>query len=344
MNEIFSNETEFRNSVPKLYLILNRRISSKSKKRWWEFPNVRNLAFYRGSNEKLLSPRTSDHNSFALDTKKHVIKGTNTAIIANEHDIRHCQSILNSKLADYWYDQYGFGYHGSETKKYEPQKVKKYSLPILKTPDENLIKLANERNKLTINFQSLIRNNTFTTFLQDNRFQALEFKNLGNITNVYIDSKAMLLHLDYFRNIVVDNHKLKIELKGNFLNLTFSNSTVQQWVKLILESISEEDIKSLNTNQNLNSITKKFRKIRIPWVNEIAILESHIQKWIQKQSELDNIAALIEFLDRIIDRYVYSVYELSEEQINEIEEYYSNLNSSPLPSMDRVYEFLKTQT
>ncbi|TFG24767.1 MAG: hypothetical protein EU532_12270 [Promethearchaeota archaeon] len=149
LNDKFDNIKVLREACPHIYKILDSRIKNK-KKKWWEFPNVRNLEWFLKSGNKLLIARTSNHNSFALDSQNHLIKGTNSALISLKLDIKYCLGILNSKLADYYYQEYGYSYHGGTTKKYEPQKVKNYMIPIKIVPEEkqkiisNLVDELNE--------------------------------------------------------------------------------------------------------------------------------------------------------------------------------------------------------
>ena len=150
LNDRFDNSEDLKKMCPNIYEILDHRITEKENK-WWEFPNVRNLQLFLQSDNKLLIARTSNRNSFALDSKKHIIKGTNTALVSLKLDIKYCLGILNSKLADYFYQEYGYSYHGGTTKKFEPQKVKKYMIPIKKINQERqqiISRLVNNLNNL----------------------------------------------------------------------------------------------------------------------------------------------------------------------------------------------------
>jgi hypothetical protein len=54
-------------------------------------------------------------------------------IISKLIDPRFVLAILNSKLSDFLYSYFGFEYHGGKTKKYEPEKAKKFLVPIKKS-------------------------------------------------------------------------------------------------------------------------------------------------------------------------------------------------------------------
>ena len=145
VNGLFNNEDDFKNGCPYFYEILSELLDT-DKKKWWEFPNTRNLDKYRDFTEKLLSPRTSSKNSFAYDSKRHVIKGTNSAIISKRLPIKYILGILNSKLATFFYKEYGFSYHGTSMK-FEPANIKDYMIPIIitdKSLEERVIQLVDK--------------------------------------------------------------------------------------------------------------------------------------------------------------------------------------------------------
>jgi hypothetical protein len=148
-NDIESEEI-FRTEYPNLYKTLKEKLKT-NKKCWWHFPNIRNFELIKNYPVKLLSPRTASKPSFALDTKRSVFKGTNTMIISKKMDIKYILGILNSELSDFWYSNFGYEYHGGKTKKYEPDKTKKYSIPIKIVSEKEqhyLIDLVNKINSL----------------------------------------------------------------------------------------------------------------------------------------------------------------------------------------------------
>ena len=116
---------------------------SQDSQKWWDFPNIRNFKLIKESKKKLIAPRTAEHNSFALDESKSVFKGTNTMIVSKNIPTLYLLGILNSKLSNYWYSNYGISYHGAYMK-FEPSLVKNHSLPILfvKEKESDIINLV----------------------------------------------------------------------------------------------------------------------------------------------------------------------------------------------------------
>jgi hypothetical protein len=140
------SERELAATCPNLHAILRSRLDP-ARPGWWQFPNVRNLDVIASTPEKILAPRTASTPCFALDDRKSVFKGTNTMIVPKRLNARYVVGVLNSKLAAFWQDTFGFGYHGGIAKKLEPSKVRKTLLPI-KVPSaterDGLITLVNE--------------------------------------------------------------------------------------------------------------------------------------------------------------------------------------------------------
>ncbi|MBN2153299.1 MAG: N-6 DNA methylase [Candidatus Lokiarchaeota archaeon] len=144
-NSILS-ERVLEEGYPGLYSVLKRRLDT-GKPFWWHFPNVRNLGPIANTREKVLAPRTAATPCFALDDRRSVFKGTNTMIIPKRLDARYVVGVLNSKLAAFWQQAFGFGYHGGAAKKLEPSKARKTLMPVsIPSPEagEGLAALVNE--------------------------------------------------------------------------------------------------------------------------------------------------------------------------------------------------------
>ncbi|MHA1681213.1 MAG: Eco57I restriction-modification methylase domain-containing protein [Promethearchaeota archaeon] len=145
LNEI-DDESLLEEDFPNLHSILARRILEREGK-WWHFPNVRNFNLIKKSREKILSPRTSKRPRFALDLERCVIKGTNAMIVSKKMPTRYVLGILNSSLSEFWFDAFGYNYHGGKVRKYEPAKIKKHAIPIAKGDGERvsaIIKIVDE--------------------------------------------------------------------------------------------------------------------------------------------------------------------------------------------------------
>ncbi len=147
------SERELESALPNLHAILKERLDT-GKPHWWHFPNVRNLGAIIGTPEKVLAPRTAAAPCFALDDRRSVFKGTNTMIIPKKLDARYVVGVLNSRLAAFWQDAFGFGYHGGATKKLEPSKARKTLMPVRIPSPEARDGLVNLVNKMIAKVES----------------------------------------------------------------------------------------------------------------------------------------------------------------------------------------------
>jgi len=124
-----SSEKALRKEFPNLYRLLSKRLD-RNRQLWWHFPNIRNFELTKACATKILVPRTASQPSFALDRNKTVFKGTNTMIISKAISPVYVLAVLNSRLSDFWYTHFGYEYHSGKTKKYEPDKARRYLIPM----------------------------------------------------------------------------------------------------------------------------------------------------------------------------------------------------------------------
>ncbi len=125
----FATFDEFAAECPRLSGLLADRIDVKVPG-WWRFPNIRNEGLFKTTTAKILTPRTANKPTFALDDKKHVFKGTNTMIVSKILNPKYVLGVLNSEISLFWHHQYSFGYHGGMVRKFEPAKVRLSSIPV----------------------------------------------------------------------------------------------------------------------------------------------------------------------------------------------------------------------
>lgn len=179
-----SSEEELKNKYGEIYEILSNRLS-KNKKDWWHFPNIRNFELIKKYHSKILSPRTAKISSFTIDNNRSVFKGTNTMVISKSLPLKYVLGILNSSLSNFWYSKFGFNYHGGASKKYEPDKTKRFSIPIKISNDTKISELVDKL--FVINKKILSIGNNQTT-----EKQRLEEE--SKLVNVEIDELVYKLY------------------------------------------------------------------------------------------------------------------------------------------------------
>ena len=349
-NDLYETEDDFRRVCPNLYQILNNNIEEKSDN-WWEFMNVRNLSKYRDSDIKILCPRTSNRNSFAIDTRKHIIKGTNSVIVSRNLNPYYCLGILNSKLADFWYQEYGFEYHGGETKKYEPAKVKDYTIKIFRAPDTEQISVVELVKELTLytrvfkEFQKI-----WDTYLRDEGIEEKELKtiiskdktaiNEGRTDETWTISVSIY---PYANNPLLEEVFDNFEILGKddvILRIYGVRDTIQTLVLELkfhtneLRSIVFLDIlRWFNSNLQFRTLREIYEKIKISvikpntWENSPSLINQTYHRfntWLNNEGITLRITDIIEIyhhiqeLDYEIDARIFRLYGLNNRQVNTI--------------------------
>ena len=235
LNDEFGTEQEFQMECPKLYKLLKNKGLKTNKKFWWEFPNIRNLNIYKTKVPKIISPRVSTTNRFALDFNKTIIKGTNSIVISKNLSYFYLLGLFNSKLANFWYQNFGFQYHGDTSRKFEPAKLKKYFLPIINEENE-LISLFSE-----VLFKIKIKNLEAFFQIEKKIKQIIDllifehyFKHkIGlNISNYLKTSYSEWL--DKLSNLTSDYTAEDLNLIGKFLNKLSNDPSYQEKINHIL--------------------------------------------------------------------------------------------------------------
>jgi adenine-specific DNA-methyltransferase len=248
----FSDEKVLAKTSPNLYKILSKRIGKK-RGMWWHFPNIRNYELIKKYPIKILSPRTAEWNSFSVDDDKSVFKGTNTMIISKKLDSFYVVGILNSLLSNFWYSNFGYDYHGGKSKKYEPDKTKNYSIPIIECENDKQkkieISIINNVKKIMIIINGI--RSIYLSFRKSlsnkpipepkackfgHYFDNYELYNMDRETSAKINQiKAKILSL----NITEEGDKLVIYMT----NYNEEQNQIWENVKAVKLTIKDEDIR-----------------------------------------------------------------------------------------------------
>ena len=248
----FQDEKEIKSNFPNLYKTLAKNISKKTDN-WWHFPNIRNYELIKKFRIKLLSPRTAEWNSFSIDTDKSVFKGTNTMIISKDLDPYYVAGILNSILGDFWYANFGYEYHGGKSKKYEPDKTKNYSIPIIipqtkvhenlkesiKSNVKKIVDLIGNNRLIYKHFNQALSNQTISDtkycklahYFENYELYEMQRETSGRINEI----KAKILSL----NIKEEGDKLVIYMTN------YNEEQKQLWnnIKALTLTIKDEDVR-----------------------------------------------------------------------------------------------------
>ena len=349
-------EQSLRTDYPGIFRILTGRIAHREGN-WWMFRNIRNLPLIQTAALKLLSPRTAPINSFALDDRHSVIKGTDTFIYSDTIDIRYILGILNSRLGSYWYAHFGQDYHLGESMRYEPDKVNLYSIPIRIPQNEeqttSIVELVGKLNRLyemmneiKKRFEeilqtatSIARLSTFGRYFDHSTefdFSKVVFNAIntvrGKIMELRILSSRTRIEItgSYLRegdNTIVENQRL--------IELSFTDENICEFFTLALEEAI--DIKPRNCEILLDML-KRLIKINVYHENYelnkrtilgmISNLKSSTRDlWIDVTgasfSRYQDIKHEIDIVESSLNALVYALYDLSPDEIQLVEQYWS---------------------
>ncbi|MFW5928092.1 MAG: Eco57I restriction-modification methylase domain-containing protein [Thermoplasmatota archaeon] len=251
LNE-FNNLKDAKDKIPRLvkWLEPHQDKLKNDHDDWWMFPRERNFDKLKDNKEKLLTPRTSDINSFALDKKGVLFKGTNSFIYSKCNiSNKALLGVLNSKLLTCWYTVKGSDYHGSN--RYEPGKVKK--LPI-KIQGDELEHIKNLVNSVTKKKEEM--------FEEKSNF-------LAWISGIW--------------DVEIEDLKLKTSL------LEYWKYDFDEMLRVVRKNRSsiQKNTRSELFEKNLKEKWQKSMDVLIPLMEEIQELENEIDAFVFKLYDLD---------------------------------------------------------
>lgn len=85
-----------------------------------------------------------------------------------------------------------------------------------------------------------------------------------------------------------------------------------------LEKLTEEQLAEINLYSG--NILDKVLQITIPDYDKPEVVRKIVNEWNQLQTEIEELEGKIESTDKIIDKMVYELYGLNEEEIKIVEQ------------------------
>jgi hypothetical protein len=291
--------------------------------KWYEIQDVSD--YYKELEKtKIVYPEiASQSNSFALDKEKLYIDKTAFFITSNNiSELKYLLGILNSKLFRFigknTMRKVGSGVQLSKTFMKEICiKDSENKIPIIKIIDKILEfnnELGEKRNKkfkdmvvkylsssgLTIN--NIINNSNFINEIYSGRASKIRNYTVNintNIVTIYLDKSS----------------------SGKYEVLKFEegNRYKRQYLKYYLENLTDEELAEIDDKYSGN-ILKKTLQIEIPDYDKKHVVKKVVKEWENLQQEIKDLENEINKIDRGIDRMVYKLYDLTEDEIQIVEE------------------------
>lgn len=351
----YDNENIVKQKFPNLYRKISGKIELKNGK-WWHFPNIRNFDLIKNNDIKILSPRTAESNSFALDDNKLIFKGTNAMIISKKINPYYVIGILNSSLGNFWYSNFGYDYHGGKSKKYEPGKTKKYSIPILNPTSKEdkivskiisknvkkIIDLIKKKNEIIKVFKTVLKNQTINNLdyckfgKYFDKYESYEFsRETFNKIN-QIKAKITRFFVEEINNKIViyvsfiDEESNEIIEKIKAVEITVDNEILRKFLYFSFRDVNEN---KKNNVFGKGIILDKIREVYIPYfvVNSETNsekIENLMNEFNSKTEELwknydgENFNTYTEIEDELnkkdkeIDSLVFEIYNIRDKYQN----------------------------
>ena len=105
--------------------------------------------------------------------------------------------------------------------------------------------------------------------------------------------------------------------KYELMKFQVNNKYQRQYIKLYLENFTEEQLEA--ANEFSGSLPKKILQIEIPDYNKYNVVRKVVNEWNKLQNEITELEDKIEKTDNEIDQMVYDLYDLTDEEIEIVE-------------------------
>ncbi len=192
------------------------------------------------------------------------------------------------------------------------------------TPDQQkpIITLVEKIITLKKKLHDELEKRTFRDIAKKHGFG---IKKLWEIAQISSDSNARKLDKKYLEGIRKERNKLTQEEELVFfvgkkkLFIKPEKDYLLDFIGLYLTNLTKEEMEELNEKYGELKIVEKMKQIEVPEVDEETAVAA-IQEWMMLQTEIEETTMLIERVDRGIDRLVYDLYGLTEEEVKTVEE------------------------
>lgn len=289
---------------------------------WW---NLRACNYYDYFKEdKIVYPETTQSSTaFAYDNGNYYIDKTAFMINSNNKDeLKFLIIILNSKLLRFYMNKsvrnVGNGFQLS--------KMFIENLPIKQFQGD---KKTLEKGKILVNYHRKIEENKKISFHEILNKYCSDFskslkgvlKNSSFVNKVYLGRASKIRNYKVNINTNIVTIYLDKSSSGKYEVLKFEedNRYKRQYLKYYLENLTDEQLAEIDDKYSGN-ILKKTLQIEIPDYNKEHVVKKVVQEWENMQQEIKDLKNEINKIDREIDQMVYNLYNLTEDEIQIVEE------------------------
>jgi hypothetical protein len=287
---------------------------------WWE---LRPCEYYEQFKKpKIIYRDISEKLAFCYDNENMYFN--NTVYFLNRGN-KYLLALLNSKLINYYYKNISSSLGRNASRAFNIF-VERLPIPILnKIESQKFEKGANrigelynvldEKNCTSFSELMKIYSSTNANFL-DEIVKEADFSN-----KIYSGraSKIRNYTVNINTNIVTIYLDKSSSGKYEVLKIEEDNRYKRQYLKYYLENLTDGQLAEIDDKYSGN-ILKKTLQIEIPDYNKKHVVKKVVQEWEALQHEIKDLEDEIDKIDRGIDKMVYSLYDLTEDEIQIVEE------------------------
>jgi len=267
----------------------------------------------------------------AVDEEGFVFVGI-YGINQDEFDVYFLSSIINSTLIQ-WFFKYKNPSIKVSGEYFSVNSPHLKQLPLPMNEDEEytkIIRFARNISFLKKYLHDELEKISFNNIVKKNITNAISFNKIVQITT---SSNAKKLDKKYFTNLESNGEKLVLTVGTKKISLIPKDRELVQFIETFLREMTSEEVDLLNEKHPEYTIKDKLKKLSFPDVS-IKTVDKILKEWEEHKIEILKTEDEIERIDRVIDRMVYNLYELTEEEIkiveksvwgNEFEEIYDKL-------------------
>ncbi|MCF8002579.1 MAG: Eco57I restriction-modification methylase domain-containing protein [Halanaerobiales bacterium] len=294
--------------------------------KWYEIQDE--TAYHQNfEKEKIIWGLTANKWAFAFDDQKHYLPSNGYILTSNHVPLKYLIAIMNSKIMKFYFDFIGIMTAGGAfTLKHEtiaafPIKFGKNE--VKKNIISSVEKIIEMKNSLTKQYKI-----KFYDILL--KYTSFEGKNISLDEIIYESEFVNKLYSGRarkVRNFTVNINTNIVTLysdksgsgKYELLKFQENDKYKRQYLKYYLENLTEEQLDEINENHSGN-LLKRVLQIEIPDYDKDQVVRKVVKEWESLQQEIKDLAEEIEKTDNEIDQMVYKLYDLTEKEIEIVEE------------------------
>src|SRR6056297_353100 len=289
---------------------------------WWE---LRPCNYYDDFEKpKIIYKDISERLAFAYDDGN--IYFNNTVYFLNVGNF-YLLSVLNSKLINFYYKNISSNL-GLNASRGFTIFIKK--IPIPKNIVNNRNDLAKKTKLITNKYKKYSKkklidfNGYIKLYCSSNKNSIKNILEKNEFANKIYSGRARKVRnftVNINTNIVTIYSEKSSSGKYELLKYEENNEYKRRYIKYYLENLTEDQLEK--TDSFSGNLLEKVLQIEIPDYNKDQVVRKVVNEWENLQQEIKGLENEIEKTDNEIDQMVYDLYNLTEEEINIIE---NNMN------------------